>query len=80
MSSVTVAKEQQTLNTKMSTPAAVKREQTPFKKAAITGVAVITEMVTGGLFMENVKMEKQRTSLPYPVLMKRILSQGCAWL
>eukprot|EP00128_Syssomonas_multiformis_P008030 Colp12_sorted_trinity150504_noHs@27287 len=28
------------------------------------------------LFLENVKMEKQRTSLPYPVLMKRILGQG----
>eukprot|EP01135_Chromosphaera_perkinsii_P000493 Nk52_evm47s96 gene=Nk52_evmTU47s96 len=52
------------------------REQTPFKKAGITGFAVIAEMVTGGLFMENVKMEKQRTSLPYPVLMKRILGQG----
>eukprot|EP00126_Sphaerothecum_destruens_P009605 Sdes_comp20547_c0_seq1m15268 len=52
------------------------KKQTPLKKALITGGAVIAEMVSGGLFMENVKMEKQRTSLPYPVLMKRILSQG----
>lgn len=50
--------------------------QNPILKAGITGAAVLGEIVTGGLFMENLKMEKQRTSLPYPVLAKRILSQG----
>lgn len=54
----------------------VKRDQMPAKKMIITGTAVVAEMASGGLFLENVKMEKQRTSLPYPTLMRQILSQG----
>jgi len=46
------------------------------QKAAITGVAVICEMLTGGLFLENVKMEKQRTSDGYGPIMSRTLRQG----
>ncbi|XP_063930849.1 mitochondrial basic amino acids transporter-like isoform X2 [Zophobas morio] len=45
-------------------------------KALVTGASVILEMTTGGLFMENVKMEKQRTSEPYPFICRNILSQG----
>eukprot|EP00121_Abeoforma_whisleri_P016621 Awhi_evm1s15242 len=51
-------------------------QQKPLKKAAITGVAVLLEMSSGGLFMENVKMEKQRTSEPYPKIIRNVLSQG----
>ncbi|KNC73915.1 hypothetical protein SARC_13526 [Sphaeroforma arctica JP610] len=50
--------------------------QKPLKKAAITGVSVLLEMTSGGLFMENVKMEKQRTSAPYPQIARNVLSQG----
>lgn len=53
-----------------------RERQGVLKKSAVTGVAVVMEMLSGGLFMENVKMEKQRTSLPYPTLMRSILSQG----
>lgn len=55
---------------------AKEKHQNVWKKSAITGAAVVLEMLSGGLFMENVKMEKQRTSQPYPEIMKRILSQG----
>jgi len=41
--------------------------------AAVGAVMVLGEMVTGGLFLENMKMEKQRTSLPYPTLARQIL-------
>eukprot|EP00124_Ichthyophonus_hoferi_P001347 Ihof_evm9s67 gene=Ihof_evmTU9s67 len=51
-------------------------QQNPWKKAAITGGAVLLEMTSGGLFMENIKMEKQRTSRPYPKIVKNMLSQG----
>jgi len=38
-------------------------------------------MVSGGLFLENAKMEKQRTSLPYPQIAGRLLKQGASgWL
>jgi hypothetical protein len=50
--------------------------QNVWKKSGITGLAVVLEMLSGGLFMENVKMEKQRTSLPYPEIMKKVLGQG----
>merc|ERR1711916_139885 len=51
--------------------------------AAVGAVMVLGEMVTGGLFLENMKMEKQRTSLPYPTLARQILqvsrsSKPCA--
>ena len=52
------------------------RKENVFRKGGITGVAVVCEMLTGGLFMENVKMEKQRTSQPYPTIMRRTLAQG----
>ena len=48
----------------------------PYIKSLSSGTAIICEMTTGGLFMENLKMEKQRTSKPYPFLAKRVLSQG----
>lgn len=46
------------------------------QKAIITGSCVITEMAIAGIFMENVKMEKQRTSLPYRTITTNILKQG----
>jgi hypothetical protein len=52
------------------------KHQNVIKKSAITGLAVVLEMLSGGLFMENVKMEKQRTSMPYPEIMRKVLSQG----
>lgn len=45
-------------------------------KAAVTGGSVVLEMLSGGLAMENLKMEKQRTSLPYPVLARRVVAAG----
>ena len=48
----------------------------PYIKALSSGLAVVCEAATGGLFMENLKMEKQRTSQPYPVIVKRVLGQG----
>ena len=50
--------------------------QNPLTKALITGPAVLLEMLTGGLFMENLKMEKQRTSHPYYTIARRTLNQG----
>jgi len=52
------------------------RQEKALVKAGITGFTVLCEMLSGGLFMENVKMEKQRTSDPYPTIMGRILRQG----
>jgi hypothetical protein len=52
------------------------KKTNPWAKAGITGVAVIAEMLCGGIFMENVKMEKQRTSQPYPKIMSSLASQG----
>lgn len=56
--------------------------QKPVRKALITGVSVVAEMLTGGLFMENVKIEKQRTNMPYPGIMRTWLRQGLSgfWL
>ena len=45
-------------------------------KAIISGGCVLTEMSLGGIFMENLKMEKQRTSLGYPVIARNLLGQG----
>lgn len=50
--------------------------QNPLIKGLITGPAVVAEMLTGGLFMENMKMEKQRTGLAYPKLIRPVLAQG----
>jgi len=52
------------------------RKQLPLAKSTITAVSVVGEMMLGGLFLENLKMEKQRTSLPYPQLARGILKQG----
>jgi hypothetical protein len=52
--------------------------QNPLLKSVATGSAVMLEMLSGGLFYENVKMEKQRTSLPYPQICSRMLRQGLA--
>ena len=52
------------------------KNQSAFGASAATGVAVIMEMLSGGLFMENVKMEKQRTSRPYADIMGQTLRQG----
>jgi hypothetical protein len=48
----------------------------PAAKFMITGTTVVLEMASGGLFMENCKIEKQRTSQPYPTIMRTILKQG----
>lgn len=56
--------------------------QKPLRKAVITGFSVVAEMLTGGLFMENVKIEKQRTNMAYPTIMRNWLRQGLSgfWL
>eukprot|EP00127_Corallochytrium_limacisporum_P006847 Clim_evm62s236 gene=Clim_evmTU62s236 len=58
--------------------APVEKSQSSLMKGGITAFAVFLEMASGGLFMENVKMEKQRTSDPYFRIMKRTLSKGIA--
>ncbi|KNC55055.1 uncharacterized protein AMSG_10651 [Thecamonas trahens ATCC 50062] len=50
----------------------------PLLNATIGAGMVIAEMVTGGLFLENLKMEKQRTSNPYPVLVRQLLKGNIA--
>jgi Mitochondrial carrier protein len=57
-------------------PSTSGQAKSPWAKSFITGTAVIMEMLSGGLFMENIKMEKQRTSLPYPQLIRQTLRQG----
>ncbi|ETO07167.1 hypothetical protein RFI_30224 [Reticulomyxa filosa] len=52
------------------------KQENALRKGVITGIAVLCEMLSGGLFLENVKMEKQRTSDPYPQIVSRILRQG----
>ena len=42
----------------------------------ITGSSVICCMLSGQLLLENIKMEKQRTSLAYPRIAKNLISQG----
>jgi len=56
--------------------------QRPLRKACITGFSVVLEMLSGGLFMENVKIEKQRTNKPYGSIMRLWLRQGLSgfWL
>lgn len=63
-------------------PGSVDSGQKPLRKALITGFSVVAEMLTGGLFMENVKIEKQRTNMPYPHIMRNWLRQGISgfWL
>lgn len=45
-------------------------------KGMCSGTSVLMEMGSLGLFLENVKLEKQRTSKPYPIIMKNLLNQG----
>lgn len=47
-----------------------------FTKAVIVGGCSIAEIVMAGIFMENVKMEKQRTSLSYRTITSNILKHG----
>ena len=54
----------------------MENKQNPYVKSIVSGVAVVGEMTLGGLFLENLKMEKQRTSKPYPFLARQMLSQG----
>ena len=42
----------------------------------ITGSSVICCMLSGQLFLENIKMERQRTSLSYPRITKNLIKQG----
>lgn len=53
-----------------------KKYTNPYLKSLTSGVSVVGEMALGGLFLENLKMEKQRTSKPYSLLAKNILKQG----
>ena len=46
------------------------------KKAIISGCSVITEMLSAGLFFENIKLEKQRTSLPYRTIASNLLKNN----
>ena len=50
----------------------------PVLKAAVTSACTLVEQATGGLFLENMKMERQRTSLPYTKLVRDTLRQGIA--
>ena len=48
----------------------------PNMKGFVSGGCIVAEMALGGIFMENLKMEKQRTSKPYYTLAKNTLKQG----
>jgi hypothetical protein len=45
-------------------------------KGICSGTSVLMEMGTLGLFLENIKLEKQRTSKPYPIITKNLINQG----
>ena len=45
-------------------------------KGVITGAMTIAEMLTGGLFMENLKMQKQLLAKPYPEVARVMLRGG----
>jgi hypothetical protein len=63
----------------MSAPAAAPRKNpNSLLKAGVTGSAVVLEMLSGGLAMENIKMEKQRSGLSYPEITRRVFRQGLA--
>jgi hypothetical protein len=42
--------------------------------AVISGISAITSQLTGFLFFENVKMERQRTNLPYRQIIPKFLT------
>ena len=45
-------------------------------KSVNTGISNIFAMLSGTIFLENVKMEKQRTSKTYPIIVKNFLKNG----
>ncbi len=47
-----------------------------FYNGCLSGSSVILGMISGHLFMENIKMEKQRTSLKYSVITKNLIRKG----
>merc|ERR1719150_2431348 len=60
---------------KQSMTANVKNESVVIK-GAITGGTVIAEMLLGGLFLENLKMQKQLLAQPYPQVARTMLQAG----
>jgi len=44
-------------------------------KNIITGISSVFSQITGQLFLENIKMEKQRTNLPYSFIIKKMLNK-----
>jgi len=60
---------------KESLTANVKKESAVIK-GAITGTTVIAEMLLGGLFLENLKMQKQLLAQPYPQVARTMLRAG----
>ena len=60
---------------KESKTADVKKESAAIK-GMITGGTVIVEMLSGGLFLENLKMQKQLLAQPYPQVARTMLSAG----
>jgi hypothetical protein len=53
-----------------------KLQQNSLKKGLVTGCCVTGEMLIGSLFLENMKLEKQRTSLPYSTIKNNLFKQG----
>jgi hypothetical protein len=53
-----------------------KNKQNVLLKGTCSGTSILIEMGTLGLFLENIKLEKQRTSRPYPLIVKDLLNQG----
>eukprot|EP01083_Nonionella_stella_P273772 928969_1 len=60
---------------KESLTADVKKESATIK-GLITGTTVICEMLMGGLFLENLKMQKQLLAQPYPQVARTMLRAG----
>jgi len=52
------------------------KEESAVIKGAITGTTVIAEMLLGGLFLENLKMQKQLLARPYPEVARTMLRAG----
>merc|ERR1719411_393942 len=52
------------------------KKESAVVKGAITGGTVIAEMLLGGLFLENLKMQKQLLAQPYPTVARTMLRAG----
>lgn len=52
------------------------KKESALIKGGITGCTVIAEMLLGGLFLENLKMQKQLLAQPYPQVARTMLSAG----